>query len=83
MYREITKAKTEEYLIKIPKDYIGKEIEILILPLFTNREPLAQLATKNSYLDQLLSGPTLSNDEIVSWQNKITEGYKNWTIEEF
>gem|GEM_PF-1651540 len=77
MYREIIKAKTEEYFIKIPKEYLDKEIEILILPFFTNREP------QNNYLSQLLSGPTLSNDEIVSWQNQITKGYKNWTIEEF
>ena len=80
MYREIIKAKTEEYFIKIPKEYLDKEIEILILPFFTNREPQV---TQNNYLSQLLSGPTLSNDEIVSWQNKITKGYKNWTIEEF
>jgi hypothetical protein len=83
MYREIIKAKSEEYLIKIPKNYLNKEIEILILPLFTNSEPEPELSQKNDYLSQLLSGPTLSDDEIASWQTQITKGYKNWKIEEF
>jgi hypothetical protein len=32
MYREIIRPTNENYMIKIPKEYIDQEVEILVLP---------------------------------------------------
>ena len=32
MLRKIIQARSEEYLLHIPKEYINKKIEILVLP---------------------------------------------------
>jgi len=32
MYREIIKVTSEDYMIKIPKEYLNQEVEILVFP---------------------------------------------------
>jgi len=34
MLREIIKPSSEHYDLHIPKEYIGKDIEVIVLPLF-------------------------------------------------
>ncbi|RLA72076.1 MAG: hypothetical protein DRG30_07775 [Epsilonproteobacteria bacterium] len=47
MYREIITPTSQEYMIKIPKEYLDKEVEILVLPFFyykkKNKKDLSQL----------------------------------------
>ncbi len=38
MVREIINPQSEEYVIRIPKEYIGTQVEILILPLSDKKE---------------------------------------------
>jgi len=40
MIREILRPETEQLIINIPKEYIHKEVEILVFPLL-NEEPMA------------------------------------------
>jgi len=35
MYREIIEPTSQEYILKIPKEYLDQKIEILILPFFS------------------------------------------------
>ena len=37
MIREIVRPTSTEYIVHIPDEYIDKEVEILILPLNTDR----------------------------------------------
>ena len=38
MVREIINPQSEEYVIRIPKEYIDTQVEILILPLSDKKE---------------------------------------------
>jgi len=75
MIREIITVKDTNYEIHIPKEYINKEVEILILPY-----ERSDLSNKKQKAEQ--DGIAFSNynirsfDEIdnpVEWQNKIRE----------
>ena len=34
MYREIIKPVSESFNVSIPKEYFGKEVEVIVFPLF-------------------------------------------------
>ncbi len=34
MIREIIRPKSQEYTVRLPKEYLNREVEILILPFF-------------------------------------------------
>ena len=68
MYREIIKPTSEEYTIKIPKEYLDLEVEILVLPL--------SLDDKQKNLSNLL--------DVAVWDiNEEDIKVKDWKIEEF
>ena len=72
MYREIIKAENEEYLLHIPKEYLGTQVEILVLPFDTallNKKqevsPIKDILTQSSGI--LAS----RNIDPIKWQNDI------------
>jgi hypothetical protein len=71
MIREIIKPKSEEYLLHIPKGYINKKIEILIIPF---KNVTDSLSGKSNYSDALKkTAGILKNKNIdpVVWQKNI------------
>ena len=74
MLRKIIRPDSEEYKLHIPKEYINKDVEILVLPLFENK-------SKKSILETLANGPTYGEEEITEWEKSIEKGYENWEIE--
>jgi hypothetical protein len=74
MYREIIKPTSEEYTIKIPKEYLDVEVEILVLPFSLDNKQEQEKKKKN--LDKLLNvGIWDINEEDIK--------VKDWKIEEF
>ena len=70
MVREIITPHSEEYTIKIPKEYIETEVEILILPFSYDKKK------KEKDLSQLL--------EISTWDIKEEDvKVKDWEIQGF
>ena len=68
MYREIIKPTSEEYTIKIPKEYLDVEVEILVLPFSLN--------DKQKDLNKLL--------DVGVWDiNEEDIKVKDWKVEEF
>jgi hypothetical protein len=71
MLREIVRPSSEEYILKIPKEYINQNVEILVLP-FDN--------IKDSKKNQNISFDTIEKSfgilkdkeiEPLSWQQKV------------
>jgi len=73
MLREIVKATSEEYILHIPKDYLNKEIEILVLP-FSNKVK-AEFKDDSFYDKIKKSSGILKNkiDDPVQWQNDLRD----------
>ena len=72
MYREIIKPTSEEYMIKIPKEYLDQEVEILVFPLsLKNRRD-----NNKKNLDRLFN---IGVWDISEEDAKV----KDWKIEEF
>jgi hypothetical protein len=78
--REIKQIKDHKVIIELENDFDdGDEVEVIILPLSKKdkRERLKKL---------LLSGPTLTNDELSCVENEIgqvKDWIKEWNIEKF
>ena len=87
MYRKIIKPKGKKYVIEIPKEYINKEVELLVIPVSETKDKEENIKKndkiKDFFLKELLNGPTMSEDEIATWEENILNGYTNWKIEEF
>ncbi len=72
MYREIIKPTSEEYTIKIPKEYLDLEVEILVLPFSLDDKQ----TKKQKNLSKLL--------DVGVWDiNEEDIKVKDWKIEEF
>ncbi|NEW59717.1 hypothetical protein GSY74_00330 [Sulfurovum sp. bin170] len=70
MYREIITPTSQEYMINIPKEYLDKEVEILVLPFSYYKKK------KKKDLSQLL--------KIGVWDIKEEDvKVKDWKIQEF
>ncbi len=72
MYREIIKPTSEEYTIKIPKEYLDVEVEILVLPFSLDDKQKNRKTNLNKLLDV---GVWDINEEDIK--------VKDWKIEEF
>ncbi len=70
MLRQIIKPKTEKYLLNIPKEYLNKRVEILVLP-YENSED-TDMPKKSTGIIAKTAG-ILKNKNIdpVKWQRKI------------
>jgi len=71
MLREIIKTSSEEYIIHIPKEYLNREIEILILPFTANvREEFSD----NDIYDKIKRTSGILKGRIidpVQWQKDV------------
>ncbi|WP_323586881.1 hypothetical protein [Aliarcobacter butzleri] len=76
MVREIIKPENEIYQLHIPKEYINKRIEILILPFSYNEE--RKILSKNNEDIFFQTAGILKNKNIdpLKWQNEIRNEWK-------
>ncbi|MBF7065914.1 hypothetical protein ACOL3B_08450 [Aliarcobacter butzleri] len=76
MVREIIKPENEIYQLHIPKEYINKRIEILILPFSYNEEK--KILSKNNEDIFFQAAGILKNKNIdpLKWQNEIRNEWK-------
>ena len=72
MIREIIEPKIEEYVLRIPKEYLNRKVEILVLPLEG-----AEVSPSTAQILQATCG-LLSNHKIdpLTWQKDIR---KEWS----
>ncbi len=69
MIREIIKPQSQKYILHLPKEYINKKIEILVLPFDFNEEK----KDRNSVIDfSKYKVKAFENiKDPVKWQQKI------------
>ena len=74
MIREIIRPKSRSYTIDIPKEYLNRDIEILIFPL----TPEKSLSNQRNDIIKKTSG-ILADKKInpVDWQKKIRTEWEN------
>lgn len=74
MIREIIRPKTQSYTITIPKEYLNKEVEILVLPLSSEKI----LSDQRIEIIRKTSG-ILADRKVdpVRWQKKIRDEWDN------
>ncbi len=76
MLREIIRPTSENYNIHIPKEYINKEIEILILP-FTYNKILEDM--KNEFdPGKFYNASCFSKDDIDNYLNNSKAEWDNY-----
>jgi len=63
MIRTILTPDTQTVTFTVPRDYVGKELEIIA---FSKKEGLGRLK-KSELLSPALNGNPLSNEEFVEW----------------
>lgn len=71
MVRQIVEIKNEEYNLKIPKEYLNRKVEILILPYDIDREIVQTDSNlENDYIFQLVNNPVFV-DGSVSFLTRV------------
>jgi len=75
MVREIIIPKSENHYVSIPKEYINKKIEILILPFENPTEDTSQ-TTEQGILSQTRGILSIKKIDPVKWQNSIRDEYE-------
>ena len=78
--RQVKEVKNNEVLVKLPKDFGNKEVEVIILPL--DAIDKEKLKARENFLKFLLNGPTLSPEEIQRIEAMQRE-FNQWPIEKF
>lgn len=77
MIREILKASSDTHVITIPKEYLGKVIEILVLPFDTSQSIKPQ---ENDDVITVLKNTTGilkdKNIDASQWQKTIRQEYE-------
>ncbi len=74
MIREVIRPQTKTYTIKIPQEYLDREIEILILPVGPERKTPDQRAAAIMKTSGILSRNKV---DPVSWQKDIRSEWDN------
>ena len=71
MLREIIKSNSEEYILHIPKEYLNKRIEILVLPFENESKDSFIYTNKNKNIKK--SAGILKKRKIdpIKWQKEI------------
>lgn len=75
MIREIVTPKSENYYINIPKEYINKKVEILVLPFETSIENRSK-KTEQDILSQTNGILSIKKVDPLIWQNSIRDEYE-------
>ena len=76
MLREIVKPSSEYYNLHIPKEYIGKNIEVIVLPLFDLEKPI-DITTQPKIFNPKEFYGIMSSDK-KSIDDYLSEGKKEW-----
>jgi hypothetical protein len=76
MIRKIIEAEEEKYIIHIPKEYLHRKVEILILPMDESNSLEPDTSAKD-VLD-ITSGILFSkNIDPISWQQSIRDEWNH------
>jgi len=78
--RQVKEVKNHQVLVRLPEDFGNKEVEVIIIPL--NEIDKKKLSARKKFLKFLLSGPTLSPEEIQRIEAMQRE-FNQWPIEKF
>ncbi|MEA3475389.1 MAG: hypothetical protein U9R23_02940 [Candidatus Cloacimonadota bacterium] len=78
--RQVKEVKNHQVLVRLPEDFGNKEVEVIIIPL--NEIDKEKLSARDKFLKFLLSGPTLSPEEIQRIEAMQRE-FNQWPIEKF
>lgn len=74
--REIRLAGTSQISLTIPPEFVGQQIEIIILPLQAQPAPKTHKKSLRGCLKQYAK-PELIADEKSAWQNAAVEKYES------
>ena len=74
MIREVVRPQTQSFTINIPKEYLNREIEILIFPV----NPEKEFSNQKTDIIKKTSG-LLSHRKVdpIEWQKKIRDQWDN------
>ena len=68
MYREIITPTNQKHIIEIPKEYLNKEVEILILPFsYVTKKKRVKTSDSMIALQTLSMEQTWKNSEDEAW----------------
>ncbi len=67
MLREIVRSQSNELTIKIPNEYLNKELEVVILPVKSKKKSLAGIF--NRYANNRL----IENESEIAWEKAMRE----------
>jgi hypothetical protein len=77
MLREIIKPSSEKYMIQIPKEYIDKEVEILVLP-FVYEDNIKTKKVKNKFNpEEFYNASNISKKDIDDYLKSVKEEWNN------
>jgi len=77
MIREIIRPQRDRYTVQIPREYIGNEVEILILPFSSENHTKVYTGAKKSLAGALkhYANPALiEKEKEIAW-DEITKDY--------
>lgn len=72
MIREIVRPKSQDYTIRIPKEYINQEVEILVLPF-------SQIEENDDFVDLARKTSGILKDkniDPIKWQKEIRDEWE-------
>ncbi|MDQ7085776.1 MAG: hypothetical protein Q9M36_13085 [Sulfurovum sp.] len=70
MIREIITPQSGEYILQIPKEYIDREVEILILP-FSYPKSKKKKSSKKDIFSKTSGILVSENIDPIAWQDEI------------
>ncbi len=75
MIREIVRPTSTEYIVRIPDEYIDTEVEILILPL--NTEKIVEKVVDKELFSSTAGILRPNGIDPVKWQQEIRNEWEN------
>ncbi len=75
MIREIITPQSQEYLLRIPKEYINTKVEFLILPfVYPKQEEKAK--SRKDIFDKTVGILSSRNINPIKWQDEIRQEWE-------
>ncbi len=78
MLREIITPQTQDYMVKIPLEYLNTKVEILVLPFSENKVNRPSHQAKTSDLRQLLKSYPVGNRSSSEIDQQINRLRDEW-----
>jgi len=76
MTREIVRPSSEYYNLRIPREYIGKDIEVIVLPLFGLKNEIINDADKKLFDPMKFYGAASSGKDSID--EYLTKSKLEW-----